>query len=341
MTLQRVLHWLALAFTAYFLVRGVMWATRVPHPWLQLASVAVWLLVVVALLWVKGTSPTSPGAEFRAPTRLPHAAAALALVGCVASSLLWVAASGERIADPPAAGVFGATGAALTIMAVRRRAEWAWGGVAALTIIGAIAYGPQTAFERGLVGDYLWVGIAQLMVWGMDRAYRDTARLAQLQQASSAWQATQEALRAQRRSRVRFALAEAGPILSRVIATGGRIDQAERDGALLAEATLRDELRATRLLDDDVRGAIRRARERGATVTVIDDDALGDLDAAELAVVRAELASAIDETDADRIIVRTTPEAGAAVTIVGRVVGDRAPGDEDAVATWHEIPRPG
>ena len=222
-------------------------------------------------------------------------------------------------------------------MAVRRRAEWAWGGVAALTIIGAIAYGPQTAFERGLVGDYLWVGIAQLMVWGMDRAYRDTARLAQLQQASSAWQATQEALRAQRRSRVRFALAEAGPILSRVIATGGRIDQAERDGALLAEATLRDELRATRLLDDDVRGAIRRARERGATVTVIDDDALGDLDAAELAVVRAELASAIDETDADRIIVRTTPEAGAAVTIVGRVVGDRAPGDEDAVATWHEI----
>lgn len=340
MTVQRVLTGLALAFATYFLVRGVVWAMRVPHPWLQLASVAVWLLVVLALLWAPGRAPAAVRSDFRAPTRLPHAAAVGALVGSVAASLLWVAGSGERIADPPAAGLFGTIGAALTIMTVRRRAAWAWAGVGALTVIGAAAFGPEAAFERGLVGAYLWVGIAQLMVWAMDRAYRDTARLAQLQQASSAWQATQDALRTQRRTRVRFALAEAGPILSRVIATGGRIDDAERSAALLAEATLRDELRAPRLLDDDVRGAVRRARERGATVTVIDDDALGDLDEKGLEAVRAELAGALDETEADRIIVRTTPDRGAAVTIVGRALGGPRPGDEDAPATWHEIPRP-
>ncbi|MGO1629114.1 MAG: hypothetical protein ACTHX2_09900, partial [Microbacterium sp.] len=127
-------------------------------------------------------------------------------------------------------------------------------------------------------------------------------------------------------------------VLTRVVQSAGRLDEAERRESLMAEGTLRDELRAHRLLDDDVRAAIRRARDHGATVTVIDDDALTDLGDDALGQVRAALAEALRDTDADRIIVRTTPDPDTAVTVVGRRAAPEP--DEDALALWQEIPRP-
>ena len=51
--------------------------------------------------------------------------------------------------------------------------------------------GPAAALALGLVGSVVWVALAELLLRSMDRAARDTARLAQLQRAASAWQASQ------------------------------------------------------------------------------------------------------------------------------------------------------
>ncbi|WP_119696921.1 hypothetical protein [Microbacterium halotolerans] len=338
MTLRRVLMTIVIAFTAYFLVRGAIIATIVPNALHHLVTVALWLATVAIVLWVPGRDPRAKGVGNRSPSRLPLWAAIVVVVAITVSQSQAIWASGDHIHDPIMATMFGANGEVLTILMVRRRPSWAWGGVAVVAALGIAAMGVGEALGRGLLGTFLWVGIAQLMLWSVDRAYLDTARLVRLQQASAAWQASQDARRAERRERVRFALAVAGPVLTRVVLSGGRLDDAERTDALTAEGTLRDELRAHRLLDDDVRAAIRMTRDRGASVTVIDDDALTDLGDDALERVRAVLAEALRATDADRIIVRTTPDPDTAVTIVGRRAAPRP--DEDALALWQEIPRP-
>ena len=114
------------------------------------------------------------------------------------------------------------------------------------------------ALALGLVGSVVWVAVAQLLVMSMDRAARDTAKLAELQQAASGWQASQAVRQRERRVRVQLALAVAGPVLTQVVAEGGALDEEEKHEARIAEGRLRDELRGARLLDDDVRDRDRR-----------------------------------------------------------------------------------
>lgn len=342
MSLRRVLVAIALAFTAYFLVRGIAIAMSVPAPWLQVAASAVWLAAVALAIWAPGERVRPGSAGGRAPSRLPVWAAAVVLAAACASTAGTVVASGDEIRAPLSASVFGITGMLLTILAVRRRPTWAWLGVAALTALGVWSMGLAPALSRGLVGAFVWVGLAQLLLRLVDRAYGDTAKLVRLQQASSAWQATHDVRRSQRRQRVQFALEVAGPVLSRAVQTGGRLTDRERAEALITEGTLRDEVRAHLLMDDEVRTEIRRARERGAGVTVIDDDGLADLDDADLATVRAALAEVVRGTDADRLIVRTTRDRRTAVTVVGRrsAASAAVPEPDDTVVLWREIPRP-
>ena len=68
----------------------------------------------------------------------------------------------------------------------------------------------------------------QLMLRSMDRAARDTAQLAQLQRAASAWQASQSGRQRERRIQVQRALAVAGPVLDPHVASGGSLDEEER-----------------------------------------------------------------------------------------------------------------
>ena len=235
----------------------------------------------------------------------------------------------------------GAVGAVLTIMCARHRPIHAWIGIGVLALESSLAIGLVHALASGLVGSAVWVAVAQLLMVFTDRAYRDTARLAALQQATSAWQASQAVRRQERRRRVQYALAVAGPVLSRVIAAEGVLNDEERTEARLAEGRLRDELRGARLLDDDVRETINAARLRGATVTVFDEGGLDEIEAGDLDAVRRELAETLRETDAARIIIRTAPDPRVAVTIVGRSASDAGLTEEDDLQLWKEIPRPG
>jgi hypothetical protein len=86
-----------------------------------------------------------------------------------------------------------------------------------------------------------------------------------------------------------------------------------------------------------VRGAVPRARRRGASVSLLDEGGLDELDEARRAAVLARLAAAIDGTDADTLIVRSVPRAAeVAVTVVGLRGADTEDDDAD-VAVWLEL----
>ena len=144
-------------------------------------------------------------------------------------------------------------------------------------------------------------------------------------------------MRRERRTQVQRALAVAGPVLAHTIAVGGHLDDTERQLALIAEGTLRDELRGPALLDDDVRAALSAARARGATVSVLDEGGLDDLTAEQRAELRAELARVIAGSCSQRLYIRASTHPDVAVTVVGRPASD---GADDVVDLWREFPRP-
>lgn len=344
MTVRAVLSSIALAFTAYLAARGLLWTSpeTVQRGWLIIAALVIYL--PVTWLWILLPGARRSGAPVRIPgekSNLPNWAAALALItSVVVPNAAFLAVTEAGRTQPFVTWVIGGIGALMTIVMIRHRTIVAWIGMAVLSVSASAWLGPVSALSLGLVGSLVWVTLAQLMSMALGRTARDAAQLSELQQAASAWQAAQSGRQRERRLHVQRALGVAGPVLARVIETGGNLRPSERESARLAEHSLRDELRSPRLLDQGVRAQIDAARRRGSAVMLFDEGGLDGLDGAALEAVRAELADILRGAESDRLIIRTSPHNGVAVTVVGRSAGDGAGGDDDEVDLWREIRRP-
>jgi hypothetical protein len=346
-SVRNVLVGLAVAFTAYLAARGLWWTSPPALPWAVIVALGLYLATtLLCLFWepVRVAGPDAmgvPGTTVRGPSVLPIAATALALAcAFLVPSAIAVAVGHDHRTASYATWYLGGIGALMTIVMVRRRTWSAWIGIAALAIASMVWMGPVSALALGLVGSVVWVASAQLLLRSMDRAARDTARLTQLQRAASAWQASQSGRQKQRREQVQQALAVAGPVLARTVSSGGDLSADDKLEARLAEGRLRDEMRGPRLLDDDVRVELEKARRRGANVTVLDEGGLEGLGEESLAIIRAQLAETLRAASSDRLYIRTSPHDTIAVTVVGRSAAGDGWSDEDAVDLWREIAHP-
>jgi hypothetical protein len=350
-SVRAIIVGLGVAFTAYLAARGLWWTAPVPQPLVVIAALGLYLVTTwLCIFWEPRRAPSvGPdgvvhGQPLTAGTRtlLPSWAAVLALAcAFLVPSAIAVAVGPASRTEPFATWYLGGIGALMTIVMVRRRAWVAWIGIAALAVASMAWMGPLDAMNLGLVGSIVWVAATQLMLRSIDRAARDTAQLAQLQRAASAWQASQTGRQRERRIQVQRALAVAGPVLTRTVASGGALDETERTEARLAEGRLRDEMRGPRLLDDAVHAELERARRRGTNVTVLDEGGLDGLDEASLSIIRAQLAETLRTARSDRLYIRTSPHERVAVTVVGRSAPGPGLSDEDAVDLWREIDHPG
>lgn len=348
-SVRRIIVGIALAFTAYLALRGLWWTAPVEQPMLVVAALGLYLVTTwLCIFWeprqagqqvlADGTTPVPIGGS---RTTLPVLAAALALATAltVPTAISMGVAEADRTA-PFATWYLGGIGVLMVILMVRRRPWVAWVGILALAVASIAWMGLVNALSLGLVGSIVWVAAVQLMLQSMDRAARDTAQLAQLQRAASVWQASQTGRQRERRVQVQRALAVAGPVLTRVVSSGGSLTEEERTQARLAEGRLRDEMRGPRLLDEAVHAELEQARRRGTNVTVLDEGGLDGLDEAALAIIRAELAETLRAARSDRLYIRTSPDERVAVTVVGRSASGPGLSDEDAVDLWREIAHP-
>jgi len=337
---RATLSGLAAAFTAYLAAGALLWPVTPPHPMVLLGAISLYLATTwVCIFWNSGlpnrNDPITGDLGHRSV--LPAWAAVLALATAVlVPHATWLAVGVESRLTGVGTWSLGAVGALFTVVMVRRRPWVAWAGVAILAVESTLWIGLADTLALGGVGAVLWVGTAQLLTWLVDRAATDTAELAALQRAASEWLAAQEGMRRERRTQIQRALALAGPVLTRTIDTNGRLDDDERRAARIAEEALRDELRGSALLDENVRAALAAARQRGTTVSVQDEGGLNGLSPAELAAVRARLVDVLADARSDRVYVRASTHEEIAVTVVGRSAA--ADGDDD-VDLWSEIPR--
>lgn len=329
LTVRIVATGLALVFACYFSARALWWTTPPPRPLLVLLSVLIYL-VSFAVIAIVGAARV---------IKMPGWAAGLALASAIAiPQLSNLGLDPGALRAPYATWYIGSVGLIGVVCIVRRRPLAGWLVLLLLTIASTAWIGILDSLGLGLVGSTVWMVIAQLMVAFWRRAVQDTDRLAGIQQAASAWQATQIVRQRERRERVQYALAVAGPILTRVIATRGDLSVEERQEAHLSEGRLRDEIRGGELLNERARAAIETARARGATVTVFDDGGLEGLDDRTKGLIREELADVLADSSSARLIIRAPKDARIAVTVVGRSAAGES-SDEDSVELWHEIPR--
>lgn len=225
-TVRSVATSLAVGFAMYFAARGVWWIEQPSAPLLMVAAIALYLVVVnVAILWDSAIS-----------VRMPLWAALATLVSSILIPVLVTLSLDPLTRTAPfATWYIGALGLMGVVCIVRRRFVIGWLVVAVLVATSSAYLGFFVALSLGLVGSLMWVVIAHLLVIFWDRAVRDTERLAGIQQAVSAWHATQQVRQKERRLRTQFALAVAGPVLSRTVASRGSLTDEERLQARLAE----------------------------------------------------------------------------------------------------------
>lgn len=327
-TVRSVATSLAVGFALYFVARGVWWIEQPTAPLLMVLAIGAYLVVVNLAILGDGAS-----------VRMPLWSAVLALLASILIPVLVTLSlePADRTA-PFATWYIGAIGLLGVVCVVRRRSLFGWLTLGVLVVASSAFLGFAVALNLGLVGSIMWVAVARLLVMFWDRAVSDTERLAEIQQAVSAFHATQRVRQRERRLRTQFALAVAGPVLSRVVASRGALDDRERLDARLAEGRLRDELRGADLLNDAVRNAIDVARRRGAVVTVFDEAGFDGIDEERRIEIRDELAAVLTRARSARLIIRSARDPRIAVTVVGRA-GMRSSGDDDSVDLWHEIPR--
>ncbi|WP_425840678.1 hypothetical protein [Microbacterium sp. PA5] len=326
-SMRSALSSLGVVFTAYLAVGGMIWTVTPDHPLLMVGAIGLYLVTVwLCIFWNPVTAP------------LPVWLVVLSLVTAViVPNVTWFAAGTDARLQAYATWGLGGISALMAILVVRRRVWAAWFGVAIIVVTGSFWIGIVNALSLGAVGAVVWVGIAQLVTGLMARAARDTAELTELQRSSSEWLASQSGRRRERRVTVQRAIALAGPVLTRVIETGGVLDDEERAQARLTEGRLRDELRGRRLLDDDVRVQLEAVRRRGTEVTMLDEGGLDGVDEDQLTVIRGELAKALSDARSERVFIRTSQHESIAVTVVGRSRSEDDPDGEDVVDLWHEI----
>lgn len=240
-----------------------------------------------------------------------------------------------------------ASGVLLTITSTRRRHTWAWIGIGFLVAHTVFWAGPLGILSLGVIGSASWVAISHILSRALARASRDAQRFTMAERETTDWQAAQEAHVTERQFRLGHTSAMALRMLETIERTGADLTPEQREECLHLEGAIRDEIRGRKLLNDAVRDEVMDARRRGATVTLLDEGGIDDLSEPDLERVLHELAVAIRDTDADRVIARTVPEGSeVAVTVVGLRSGDEASRllgrddeDEDDVALWLEIPR--
>lgn len=330
---------MAAIFSAYHIVLG-LYTIDVPDNPLP-------VLAAMALYAVATTISLLPGQ----PERMHTSLAVANVLVCIAMTLLIT-----PVLDPAREGGLGyatwyvaAVGTLMTITSTRRRHLFAWIGIAALVVQTIVWGGPGLLLGIGVIGSAAWVAVSHILSRALLKASSDAARFARAEREATDWQAAQEAHLYERQFRLGQTGTTAVPMLQVIEKSGGDLTLEQRNECLYLEGAIRDEIRGRRLLNDAVRREVLAARRRGASVNLLDEGGLDDLDEASRERVLNTLADAIGSTAAMRVVARTAPvDSAVAVTVVGltpstnghaRDLGHSHDDDDDVVDLWLEIPR--
>lgn len=230
----------------------------VHSPWIVFVSIAIFGVVVVAL-----TRDTQP-----------RAGVGVSIFVIVAAVLVNILSSWNSVEGGFSQWYVGTGAWVMFYLALRGRNLLAWSGFGLMALV-VLAWGMSTD-DRLLESIVLvarqtpYVLTGSLFFYGMVRTNKRLEHLHEADTARFAAEAAALARTAERSRRLAALDAAVGPQLQR-IADGTELSDDDRRQLLVAEARLRDSLRARQLDLPEVVAAVQRARQRGVEVLLLDD----------------------------------------------------------------------
>jgi hypothetical protein len=276
----------------------------VREPWPTFVAVAVYVAASLALTLDKGERLSLPVSIF-------------VIASGVVNSVL---VSWQLVNLGYSQWFVGAASVALLYMSLRGRIALAWLGFALLCV--PIVIWGLTVEDRFLDAVLVLARqvptliVGTLFATALRRSGDEIRRLTTEGMLRARAEAATIGTAREREERV-LALGEfATPMLEK-LANGGPITAAERLEYALAEAELRDGLRAPSLVLPDVSAAARSARRRGVEVVLLDDSDPSVLGPGDLARAASRIAALINASKGGRVTARLLPPGrGTIATIV-------------------------
>lgn len=276
-------------------------------------------LIALALYLVAGMASILYFKELRMPTPLALINLALAvIVPILVSSTLDLSARGSQ-----ATWYVSGVSVLMALTAVRSQRTIAWIGTIALAGHVVIWGGLDFIFNSGLAGAIGLVVAAHVISVGLVRSTKEAANYLEQAKETEAATARESAIQLERSQRITQTLKGTLPLLQKIAA--GEIQEAERIEARLLEAELRDGIRGRNLVSPSVRESVRRARERGVEVVLLDEGGLDTESESSREGIRERIASELDQVSRGRVTIRALHQGDSRVTFVASRSGTTTP----------------
>ncbi|MGO2658703.1 hypothetical protein [Mycetocola reblochoni] len=321
---------LAVVFSAYNLVRGVITLGQAQSPWPSVWAMALYATATTISLWLGMRGP------------LPIWAAVVNLSTAIVVPVLVTSQLDGGVDNGYASWHVASIGALMTITIVLRQEVFGWAGILFLSVQTVLWTGLSTAVGVGISGALFWGALASLLTRSLVAIDRRARELADAEREAARWQAVQWAHDAERTARLERTTREAMPVLRDVILAGGVLPERQRVEAGIIESALRDEIRGRALITPLVRSRLEEIRRRGTRVAVLDEGGLDEMGPRERLLVLDRLAGELDGLVCASLVVRTgATGTSTAVTVVGLDQSPDPDDPEDDVVVWVEILRDG
>lgn len=308
-----ILSLFGLLFGLYHAVLGVVWISENNRPELVVLALIAYLAVLFSTLNIRRSREMS---------------LKLAWLNIVVCALIPIAIQSQL--DPYHLGDYATwyvlgVGTILATTAVRGRRMVAWIGLAILFIEIALWGGMESLASTGLPGVLSLMVTGHAVSLGVGRAVKNAQEMNRKAAQTAIETASIEAAGQVRSNLLEKTLRTALPALNLIAALGGNLDAAQKREALLLEAGLRDEIRGESLLNDEVRQAIKDARNRGVEVLVLDEGGLNELPPEQVEELLGRVASSVGLVESGRLTIRSPKGEDWKITVVAVRPGATAP----------------
>ena len=290
-------HWraaiFALGFGFYHAVLGLINFTKYERPIPAAVALVIYLAVLILVT------------RFRNELRLPNAMAAVAVLAALTIIGLTLYAIGEVKNYPNQLWFVVGIGSIMGILAWRNRGVLAWLGIIALVTSLLVWGGTEVLVASGVAGSLALVAGSQGAAMALKSAQRSASEFLDRRIDANLESEDLTIRRAGSQLRLKTALDSSLPLLRMIQQKEGKVTSLDSKKLRLAEAGIRDQIRAKGFQDEGLIAAVFSARERGVEVQLADDGGIDTLETEKKESLFKELSKTLSGIEVGKVVIRS------------------------------------
>lgn len=217
------------------------------------------------------------------------------------------------------------TAVILTVTAVRQQRLLAILGTILLATQLLYTYGPIAAMSGGLIGAVVLVLAGLGVSAGIKNANAEVDQYRLQEENSRSQIAAITATRNERASRLQEILGAAIPMLTELANAKEPLSEETKLQTKMLELSLRDEIRGRNLLSAEIKAEVRRLRNLGVEVAVLDEGGTDNLSLEAKDQLLNRAVQALREVSSGRVTIRSPKGESFALTVVATLPGQAQP----------------